>query len=77
MPSSTLPRITKATIESAMKPAAPPGTVAIVGGKSREKPDCVSAQAIAVAVPTMNRIAPESDAVSTSIGQTRRQSNWR
>ncbi len=33
-----------------------------------EKPDWVSAQAMAVAVPMMNRIAPESEAVSTSIG---------
>ena len=34
----------------------------------REKPDWVSAQAIAVAVPMMSRMAPESDAVSISIG---------
>ena len=62
---------------SAMKPAAPPGILAISSASSREKPDCVSAHAIAVAVPTMNRIAPDSDAVSTSIGHTRRQSNCR
>ena len=39
--------------------------------RSREKPDCVSAQAIAVAAPMMSRIAPHSEAVSTSIGTTR------
>ncbi|MNC93300.1 hypothetical protein D3C83_98950 [compost metagenome] len=51
-----------------MNPAAPPGTPAIAAASWREKPDCVSAQAIAVAVPTISRIEPESDAVSTSIG---------
>ena len=58
----------KTTIEIAMKPAAPPGTPAIAAASWREKPDCVSAQAIAVAVPTISRIEPDSDAVSTSIG---------
>ena len=38
------------------------------GQSWREKPDWVSAQAIAVAVPMISRIAPESAAVSTSIG---------
>ena len=43
----------------------------------REKPDCVSAQAMPVAAPMMSRIAPDSAAVSTSIGLQARQSNWR
>ena len=33
-----------------------------------ENPDWVSAQAIPVAAPMMSRIAPESAAVSTSMG---------
>ena len=33
-----------------------------------EKPDWVSAQAMPVAAPMMSRIAPDSAAVSTSIG---------
>ena len=33
-----------------------------------EKPDWVSAQAMPVAAPMMSRMAPESDAVSTSMG---------
>ena len=32
---------------------------------------------MAVAAPMMNRIAPDSDAVSISIGIRRAQSNWR
>ena len=50
---------------------------AIAAARSCEKPDCVRPQAIAVAQPMMNRIAPESEAVSTSIGQSRGQSNCR
>ena len=42
----------------------PPGTAAIAGASYCEKPDCVIAQAIAVAAPTISRIAPDSDAVS-------------
>src|ERR671936_316982 len=38
-PSSTLPRMTKTTMLSAMKPAAPPGILAINSASSREKPD--------------------------------------
>ena len=67
----------KTTIESVMNPAAPPGTFAIVSASVWENPDWVIAQAIAVAVPTMKRIEPDNDTVSTSIGQTRRHSNWR
>ncbi|MET4762453.1 hypothetical protein ABH975_005534 [Bradyrhizobium ottawaense] len=33
-----------------------------------EKPDCVRAHAIPVAAPMISRIAPDNDAVSTSIG---------
>jgi TRAP-type C4-dicarboxylate transport system permease large subunit len=33
-----------------------------------ENPDCVSAQAMPVAAPMMSRIAPDSEAVETSIG---------
>ena len=51
-----------------MNPHLPPGTAAMILTRSCEKPDCVSAHAIAVAQPTMSRIAPDSDAVSTSIG---------
>ena len=58
----------KATIEIAMKPSRRPAPPAIAAASWREKPDCVSAQAIAVAVPMMNRMAPDSEAVSTSIG---------
>jgi hypothetical protein len=61
--------MTKATIEMARKPQVPPGTAAIdLAARSCEKPDCVSPQAMAVAQPMMNRIAPVSDAVSISIG---------
>ena len=55
----------------------PPGTCAIACARFCEKPDWVIAQAIAVAAPTMSRIAPDSDAVCTSIGPMRDQSNWR
>ena len=68
MPSSTLPSTVNATIETARKPSFPPGMLAMAWTSWREKPDCVSAHAIAVAVPMMSRMAPESDAVSTSIG---------
>ena len=76
MPSSTLPRMMKTTIETARKPAAA-GQRRHRAGEVREKPDWVSAQAMPVAAPMMSRIAPDSDAVSTSIGKSRRQSNWR
>ena len=49
----------------------------MASASQREKPDCVSPQAMAVAVPMISRIAPESDAVATSIGPSRRQSNCR
>jgi hypothetical protein len=77
MPSSTLPRMTKATSEIAMKPMAPPGMAFIALARSCEKPDCVRPQAMAVAQPTMKMMAPVSDAVSTSIGFRRLTSNWR
>jgi len=68
MPSSTLPRITKATIEIIRKPKPPPGTDAIAWASWREKPDWVSAQAMPVAVPMISRMAPDRQAVSSSIG---------
>ena len=77
MPSSTLPSTTKATIETARKPCAPPGMVFISAARSCEKPDCVSPQAIAVAQPTMKMIAPDSEAVSTSMGSRRDHSKRR
>ena len=56
---------------------APPGSAVMSWASVAEKPDCVSAQAMPVAAPMMSRIAPDSDAVSTSMGYRRRQSNWR
>ena len=49
-------------------PAGPPDSAVIACARSPEKPDCVSAQAMPVAVPMTNRIAPDSAAVSTSTG---------
>ena len=66
-----------ASTDTAMKPAAPPGSTRIASDSVREKPDCVRPQAIAVAAPMMSRIDPERLAVSTSIGYRRFQSNWR
>ena len=77
IPSSTLPNTTKHKIETARNVKLPPGSAAIVSASCWENPDCVSAQAMAVAAPTISRIAPESDAVSTSMGSIRDQSNWR
>src|SRR6266481_624835 len=64
MPSSTLPSTTKSTIETARKPTCPPGSAAIVVTSWREKPDCVNAQASAVAMPMMSRMAPDSEALA-------------
>ena len=77
IPSSTLPNTTKATIEAAMNVKFPPGNPAITLDSCCEKPDWVSAHAIDVAAPRISRITPDSDAVSTSIGMMRVQSNWR
>ena len=71
MPSRMLPSSTKATRVTARKPPAPPGTAAIVAAIRPEKPDWVSAHAMADAVPMTNRIAPDSAAVSTKAGSTR------
>ena len=68
MPSNMLPRMMNASMDTIMKPMAPPGTCVMSATKSREKPDCVSAQAMAVAQPMMSKMAPDKDAVSTSIG---------
>ena len=70
MPSSTEPRMVKATIDTAMKPARPPGTAVTASTSDWLKPDCVSAQAMAVAIPIISKMAPASDAVPTSIGYT-------
>ena len=68
--------MTKATIETAMKVAAPPGRPVHDGRQRRARSrTAVSAQAMPVAAPMISRIAPDSDAVSTSIGMSRRQSN--
>ena len=77
MPSSTLPSTTKQTMEISMKPNQPPGIAAMLAASWRLKPDWVSPQAMPVAVPMISRMAPERAAVSSSIGMTRRQSNWR
>ena len=63
--------------EPARKLIAPPGRLDMIAARSREKPDWVSAHAMPVAAPMINRMAPDSDAVSTSIGQSRRQSKRR
>src|SRR6185436_9648595 len=42
MPSNTLPSTMKATIDTAMKPTAPPGSARIAWLSVLEKPDCVS-----------------------------------
>ena len=73
MPSSTLPRMTKATIDTAIKDAAPPGRPVMAAASAREKPDCVSPQAMPVAQPMINRIAPDRHAVSINMGTIRRQ----
>ena len=75
MPSSTLPSTTNATIDTARNEYFPPGSAPIASASCCENPDCVKAQAMAVAAPTMSRMAPEREAVSTSIGTTRDQSN--
>ena len=77
MPSSTLPSTTNATIETAMKVTAPPGSPAIAAASEREKPDCVSAQAMPVAAPMMSRIAPDRARGLHQHRQSRRQSNRR
>ena len=68
MPSSSEPSTTKTRMETAKKPILPPGMCVIAATSCWLKPDCVSAQAIAVAMPMMSRMAPDSAAVLTSIG---------
>ena len=53
----------KATMETAMKLAAPPGSPVMAAASAREKPDWVRPQAMPVAVPMMSRIAPDRPAV--------------
>src|SRR3978361_1302430 len=62
MPSSTLPSTMKATIDTAMKAAEPPGRPVIAVASAREKPDCVNPQAMPVAVPMISRIRPDRHA---------------
>ena len=77
MPSSTLPSIDEGDDRDRQEAGAPPGSAVIAAASWREKPDWVSAQAMPVAAPMISRIAPDSAAVSTSIGYSRRQSNCR
>ena len=49
----------------------------MAAANAREKPDWVRPQAMPVAVPMISRIAPDSAAVSISIGISRRQSKRR
>ena len=58
----------KATIVTARNIGAPPGRPVMNAASEVEKPDCVSAQAMPVAAPMISRIAPDSAAVSVSIG---------
>ena len=60
-----------------MKVTAPPGKPVIAAASVRENPDWVSPQAIAVAVPMMSRMAPDRQAVETSIGRSAAQSKRR
>ena len=60
-----------------MNIAAPPGNAPIVRASWPEKPDCVSAHAMLVAAPMIRRIAPDSAAVSASIGTRRSHSKRR
>jgi len=53
------------------------GPVFVAVASARENPDWVRPQAMPVAVPMINRIAPDRQAVSISIGNSRRQSKRR
>jgi hypothetical protein len=53
-----------------MEVTAPPGKPVIAAASVRENPDWVSPQATAVAVPMIKRMAPERQAVETSIGRS-------
>ncbi len=70
-----LPRTMNNTMEISMKVKAPPGIVAIQPATTVEKPDWVMAQDMPVAAPMISSMAPDSDAVRTSIGITRDRSN--
>jgi hypothetical protein len=59
-------------MDTARNPARPPGTMPMFAASCWEKPDRVSAQAIAVAVPIISRMTPASDAVPTRIGRSHR-----
>ncbi|MNP82754.1 hypothetical protein D3C76_1814940 [compost metagenome] len=56
------------TMVTIMKPMAPPGISLIRSTSDAEKPDWVSAQAMADAMPMISRMAPESAAASSIIG---------
>ena len=64
-----------AITEIARKLADPPGRPVIADANLAENPDCMSDHAMPVAVPMMIRMAPESAAVSISIGNRRRHSD--
>src|SRR6516164_2241691 len=68
MPSRKLPRTTNATADVMRKPTLPPGIATMKSVRMREKPDCVRAQAIAVAQPIIMSIVPDSEAVSIRMG---------
>ena len=76
MPSRTEPRMMNAKSDTVMNVTAPPGNDFIDSANAVENPDCVSAQAMPVAAPMMNRMEPESAAVPINIGYTRFQSNF-
>ena len=58
-------------------PLLPPGKPTMSALSVREKPDCVSAHAIALAVPMISNTAADIDAVSTSMAYSRLQSKER
>ena len=63
------------TIDIAKKPAVPPGKEVMKVATSRENPDWIRPQPIAVAAPMMSKIAPDRIAVSSTMGLSRDQSN--
>lgn len=69
---STLPRMTKATMLTARKVGIPLGRPVMNVARTDEKLNCVSAQAMPVAVPMVRRIAPDRTAVITNTGERRR-----
>ena len=60
--------MTNAMIVTTRNAGTPPGKEVINFASEAEKPDWVNAHAIPVAAPMISKIAPDSEAVSTSIG---------